>query len=82
VVELKSILGASLAGQERFHEAEPLLVGAYSRWNDVPAVQTESRRKIVGRLLALYQTWNRKDPHAGKAAEARRWLSVLNALGR
>jgi tetratricopeptide (TPR) repeat protein len=81
----QSILGASLAGQKRFAEAEPILLSAYdgmmSRQSTVaraypirPKLQEEGGTRIV----QLYQDWGRPE----KAAEWREKLrdAVEHAL--
>jgi hypothetical protein len=73
----QSILGASLAGQKRFADAEPILLSAYdgmmSRQSTVaraypirPKLQEEGGTRIV----QLYQDWGRPE----KAAEWREKL--------
>jgi tetratricopeptide (TPR) repeat protein len=57
-----SLLGASLAGQGRYEEAEPLLVRAYEGM--VEGAQWKSA--ALERLLALYEAW-------GKPEKATEW---------
>jgi tetratricopeptide (TPR) repeat protein len=76
-VEMNSILGAALSAQKRFREAEPVLLGAYGKRQDIPALEKDARKKIVERIVAMYQAWDRADPSAGKAAETQRWRSLI-----
>jgi hypothetical protein len=66
--------GNARARGSAHRRAEPLLLGAYSKRQDIPALETHARRKIVERTVAMYQDWDRTDPSAGKAAEAQRWI--------
>ncbi len=67
----RSVLGASLAGQGRFDEAEPLLVDSY------PIIAEEKKGmfypvEALGRLVDLYEAW-------GKPAAADRYRALLTA---
>lgn len=75
-----SILGAILAGQKRFVEAEPLLVGGYQgmrdrldkippMWVSICVVET------LERVIRMYEDW-------GKPKVAAKWKSELIALQR
>ena len=68
--EMQSMLGASLMGQARFEEAEPLLLSAYQAltqhqheipWESRSAVEQTSRR-----IIKLYKSW-------GKTEKAEAW---------
>jgi tetratricopeptide (TPR) repeat protein len=67
----QSLLGASLAGQERYMEAEPLLVSGYQGMSQRAAsIPMESRRVLPQageRIVQLYKQWEKPE----KAAEWR-----------
>jgi hypothetical protein len=73
-----SQLGAALAGQNKFAEAEPLLVQGYEglkvREAMIPAPAKKSLTDAGGRLIALYDAWGKKD----KAAEWRVRLGLAD----
>jgi eukaryotic-like serine/threonine-protein kinase len=66
----QSLLGASLAGQRRFEEAERLLVAGYEglkqRADSIPAYNREVLGDSAQRLVDLYTAW-------GKPAQAAEW---------
>ena len=70
----ESLLGASLAGNHKYVEAEPLLVGGYEGMKqNAAAVSDLNRQKMekVGELVVkFYAAWNKPD----KAAE---WRQIL-----
>ncbi len=70
----QSLLGASLAGERRYDEAEPLLVAAYEkmvqRRNKIPAASQPDLESAGTEIVRLYEDWGRP----GKAAE---WRSKL-----
>ena len=70
----ESLLGASLAGDQKYVEAEPLLVGGYEGMKqNAAAVSDLNRQKMkkVGELVVkFYAAWNKPD----KAAE---WRQIL-----
>jgi tetratricopeptide (TPR) repeat protein len=74
--ELRSLLGASLAGQSKFVEAEPLLISGYrgllQRSSAVP--MDVSIPQAGERIVQLYTDWDKPD----KAAE---WRNELQAAG-
>jgi tetratricopeptide (TPR) repeat protein len=67
----QSLLGASLAGQRKFPEAEPLLVEGYegmARQEEASALANRSEiDKARQRIVQLYERWEKPD----KAAEWR-----------
>jgi eukaryotic-like serine/threonine-protein kinase len=70
------LLGASLAGQKKYAEAEPLLVSGYEgmrqRADTVP-VYNRSQLEQAGKwIVQLYQDWGQPE----KAAE---WRAKLSA---
>ncbi len=66
----QSLLGAALLGQKKYAEAEPLLRQGYEgmkqREAKVPAAGKPRLGEALGRLVALYDAWGKKD-------EAARW---------
>jgi serine/threonine protein kinase/Tfp pilus assembly protein PilF len=76
---VKSLLGEALLGQQRFEEAEPLLLDGYagvkSRESTMPASNRGLIVSAAKRLVALYAAW-------GKPEEAEKWLTELAAQQR
>jgi hypothetical protein len=70
----KSLLGASLAGQKRYAEAEPLLVSGYDGLKERQAAIEAAYRFVLAesaeRIVTLYRAW-------GKPAQAAEWQSKL-----
>ena len=68
------LLGASLAGQQRYAEAEPLLVSGYQRMMQRKAAIPLTFRGRVPwaeeRIVQLYQSW-------GKPEKAAEWQAKL-----
>jgi serine/threonine protein kinase len=69
-----SQLGAALAGQRRYPEAEPLILLSYeglrTRTSKIPVARKQSVTEASARILALYDAWAMPD----KADEWRRKL--------
>jgi hypothetical protein len=64
----RSLLGASLLGQKKYAEAEPLLLSGYAglkqREAELPA-SAKARLNETGELLVqLYETWGKPDQAA------------------
>jgi len=72
----QSLLGASLAGQKKFAEAEPLLLAAYSALDQrtavIPAEERFSLEEARNAVLQLYRAWEKPV----KVAEWRQKLAV------
>lgn len=68
----QSLLGASLLGQSKFAEAEPLLLSGYEGLKkQSPAISIDANLPEAGqRLVQLYTAW-------GKAAQAEDWRRQL-----
>jgi tetratricopeptide (TPR) repeat protein len=70
----QSLLGASLAGQAKYSDAEPLLLSGYqglmARQTSMPAIDRNSVGDAADRIVALYEDWGKPD----KAGEWRRKL--------
>jgi hypothetical protein len=61
-----SLLGAALAGQKKYAEAEPLLISGYEglkeREERIPFLWRKKRPAEAGaRIVALYDAWGKKD---------------------
>jgi len=77
-----SLLGASLAGQGKFAEAEPLLLDAYSQMRDnagtIPEEHRDDRvRESLERIVNLYESWDAADPGKGHADNAAKYRAML-----
>jgi tetratricopeptide (TPR) repeat protein len=74
---VKSVLGASLLGQQRFTDAEPFLLTAYDglqqRQATIPAESRGCLVECVERLVAVYDGLEKPD-------EAAKWRETLSAL--
>ena len=74
-----SLLGASLAGQKNYADAEPLLLqscqGLQQRQASLPPILNAPRRitEALERLVQLYDAW-------GKPAQATEWKQKLAAF--
>jgi hypothetical protein len=72
----KSLLGAALAGQKKFEEAEALLIegfeGMKARDDKIPAASKAWLPGAIKYLIDLYTLWE-------KPEEAAKWKAVLNA---
>ena len=70
----KSQLGAALAGQKKYAEAEPLLIAGYegmkARERKIPATSKKELAAAAARIVPLYESW-------GKADEAAVWRPKL-----
>ena len=64
------MLGESLAGQERFDEAEPLVLEAYERLRSDREVLDLIKREARARVIDLYDAW-------GKPQQAAEWRAKL-----
>ena len=76
IAHVRSVLGAALTGQDKYADAEPLLLAGYSQMRDaadsIPDELREARlREALERIVKLYESWGKPD----KAAEYRASLS-------
>jgi tetratricopeptide (TPR) repeat protein len=75
----ESLLGASLAGQKKYGEAEPLLLSGYEgmtqRIGTIPAASRFRLEQAGKQIVALYQKWGKPE----KAAEWREKLQVTKS---
>ncbi len=76
-----SVLGESLAGQDKFAEAEPLLLEGYEVMEDHPEATDERRGEALERIVKLYEAWHAAEPDAGYDAQAAAWRAKLPAEG-
>jgi serine/threonine protein kinase len=74
----QSSLGAALAGEKKFAEAEPLLAGGYEGLKQRESkLDPEQKKYLVEageRVVAMYQAW-------GKPEKAAEWRAKLNGGG-
>jgi tetratricopeptide (TPR) repeat protein len=74
--DTQSLLGASLAGQRRYADAEPLLLAGYAgllqRQNAIPADTRPVVEEARERIVHLYQDW-------GKPEKAAAWREKVQA---
>lgn len=63
--DTQAMLGASLAGQSRFAEAEPLMLGGYQglyeRGPVIPVGSHQSLESAGERIVQLYESWKRPE---------------------
>ena len=63
--ETKSILGEALLDQNKFAEAEPLLLSGYEgmkqREDTIPSQDKPRLTKALERLVKLYEAWGKTD---------------------
>jgi serine/threonine-protein kinase len=64
LAETRSVLGASLAGQQRYAEAESLLVNGYQDLQAQRGPEQAETTRARRRLVALYEAWGRPDEAA------------------
>jgi serine/threonine protein kinase/tetratricopeptide (TPR) repeat protein len=73
----QNLLGASLTGQKRFAEAEPLLVSSYDemlkRQATIPRGERSPLAEACERIVQLYRDW-------GKPEKAAEWKEKLEAV--
>jgi hypothetical protein len=73
-----SMLGATLTGQKKYQEAEPLLIDGYEemirRKATIPAGNESALDRAGQRILHLYRSW-------GKTAEAAAWTKTIESRG-
>jgi hypothetical protein len=69
-------VGASLAGQKKYSDAEPLLVSGYEglvqRQSTIPADKRSALEQAGSRIVQLYEGW-------GKSEKATEWRHKLEA---
>jgi tetratricopeptide (TPR) repeat protein len=70
-----SLLGEALADQQKFAEAEPLLLAGHKGMKDKPKVPETRRRESIARLVKLYEVWE-------EPAQAAAWRATLAEFDR
>jgi tetratricopeptide (TPR) repeat protein len=78
----ESLLGASLAGQKKYAQAEPLLLSGYNgmvqRISTIPAASRFSVEQAGKHIVKLYQEWGKQE----EAAEWRQKIQVTKSTAR
>jgi hypothetical protein len=74
-----SMLGGALLGQQRFAEAEPLLLAAYDGLKHQPHILfgVEVRCETLERIVSLYEGWHAAEPGNGYEQKAAIWRAKL-----
>ncbi len=80
-----SILGASLTGQKKYQEAEPLVIGGYEamsrRKATIPAGSSSALDQAGRRIVQLYRSWRKTAKAAdGRARSSARRPAALSDL--
>lgn len=70
-------LGDALVAQNRFREAEPVLLEAHARYQKLRLPIPTERLNGAQHLIKLYQAWDRAEPNAGHAEKATKWREWL-----
>jgi len=60
-LETSSALGAALAAQGRFDEAEPLVLDAYQRLRETRGEDDVRTRQAMARITTLYESWGKPE---------------------
>ncbi|HEY2414901.1 MAG TPA: protein kinase [Pirellulaceae bacterium] len=75
IYEGQSYLGTSLLGQQRYEEAEPLLITGYEglmrHRQEIDSFNQQAPHRAAQRLISLYEQW-------GKPAQAQRWKQMTD----
>ncbi|WP_406697538.1 serine/threonine-protein kinase [Singulisphaera sp. Ch08] len=71
IASAKSLLGGALAGQGRFVEAEPLLIGGYEGLHSDPGAKPKALADASERLALMYEA-------SGRPEIAARWRNEIN----
>jgi serine/threonine protein kinase len=84
-----SLLGEALMGQEKFADAEPLLVQGYEGLRDDSRVPTpaqldgaDRKGEALERIVALYESWDAAEAGKGYAEKAAEWRTRLAAISQ
>ncbi len=75
IADTRSLLGEAVAGQERFDEAETLLLEACAGLQISPETPPERQRDAVARLVRFYESWK-------KPEKVREWREALEAAAK
>jgi len=79
---LRNSLGAALAGQGRYREAEPLVLDAQEQLTaapetDVPSMSKWDVIRRIKNIVLLYELWDQAEPGQGYAELAAEWRAKL-----
>ena len=80
VTQTRAALAALLRDEERFAEAEPLLVDAERDTAVAGNAKPSLRAKRMQDLIGLYEAWDRAEPGNGRDERAAYWRSALAKL--
>jgi tetratricopeptide (TPR) repeat protein len=61
IADTKSLLGEALAGQDKFAEAERMLLEGYAGMERSPQADERRKRAAVQRIVGLYSAWGKPD---------------------
>lgn len=61
VSDIKAYIGECLTAQNRFEEAEPLLIESYDSMKPKQAPQSFRLKEAKHRLISLYERWNKPE---------------------
>ncbi|QOJ15202.1 MAG: serine/threonine protein kinase [Planctomycetia bacterium] len=79
----RSLLGAALIGQNKYSEAEPLLLSAYAgmkeRETTIPPQAAPRVTDALRRIVRLYEAWDQAEPGQGFDTRAADWRERLDA---
>ena len=73
----RSVLGECLTALGRYDEAEPLVLESYERLKTVQGETGAETRKVLRRIIKLYEAWHAADPNRGYAEKAAEWRAKL-----
>ncbi|MCP4590840.1 MAG: tetratricopeptide repeat protein [bacterium] len=71
--DARSRLGEAIAGEGRYADAEPLLIGGFELMTQDPDVPPTQARRAVERIIQLYEVW-------GKPAQVSAWRTRLGRV--
>ena len=69
IPHIQSLLGACLVAQDRFDEAEPLVVSASETMSQIPAARPDRLRLALEHVVQLYDAWKKPDQAAAWRAK-------------
>jgi tetratricopeptide (TPR) repeat protein len=75
VRQVLGTLGAAIAGQGRYAEAEPLIRESAERTLASEDVAVDPAQNLVQRTIDFYEAWHEAEPGAGHQATADQWRS-------
>lgn len=72
IANTRNALGSSIAGQQRFDEAESMILDSYEKMSSHPQASPARRREALCRVVRLYDAWEKSE----KATEYRALLEA------